>query len=323
MHDLEAKIFSVDSPLALEGLPQIFSVGMALQSDKLAYDYLFSKLAPLAIDACVQKIPGQKDFSTGDTIDKALGELDKLTDKYRLTLEMNEDFKSEKMKYFAVTGHTQNKELALTIIANKPKSKRLGVMAAVVIDTALFGKLMTDVMGSNPFKSVPSLSNLKLVASVSTSDFALPTGVTLPSPFSDNKEIKAGFCFDGLVQKPSSCRNSDGGNDSVCTLLKKVMAKTGGVLGLSGCMAPNGISLTVKVLNVRFNADVLMPQASLFFKTALSPKPSAVIGGSVTLSVKMPQLVTFFGTAYVKQKGVQSLLGLGLGELLSMPVLCP
>ena len=308
---LKGKVLSVDSPLALVNLPQTFAVGMAESSDKLCYDYLFSKLAPMAVDACVQKIPGLEGFSIGDATGKAFGQLDKLTDKYNLTLEMKQDFESDTTKYFAVTGHTQNKELSLTVLGNKPASGSFGVMASIVIDTKLFGELMIGMMGSNPFDSVLALSNLNLAAYVSTSDFSMPNGVTLPDPFSETTQIKTGFCFDGVAHEPATCQTGNG-NDSVCALLKDAMRRTGGALGLGGCVGPQGVSLAVKVLNTRFNENVLMTTADIFFKTAIAP-PSASIGGSAVLAVKMPELVTFFGTVYVKQQGMPSLLGLGLG----------
>lgn len=184
--------------------------------------------------------------------------------------------------------------------------KQTGVLAAVVIDTTVFGNLIKGVLGSNPFKTVAILSNMQVSAYVSTADFLLPDPVTLPAPFDATRNIKRGFCFDGRLGNPTTpC-----GKDPICNMAKSELNK-GTALTVQGCMDKDDVSLMIGVVDIKLSKSATLRTAGLTF-TAVSSPPSVAFGAEATLDVVMEDPVTFNGKLYLKQSAAMSLLGFSL-----------
>ena len=184
--------------------------------------------------------------------------------------------------------------------------KQTGVLAAVVIDTVVFGNLIKGVLGSNPFETMAILSNMQVSAYVSNADFSLPDPVTLPAPFDSTRNIKRGFCFDGRIGNPTiSC-----GEDPICSLAKSELDE-GTSLTVQGCMDKDDVSLMIGVADIKLSKSATLRTAGLTY-TAVSSPLSVAFGAEATLDVVMEDPVTFNGKLYLKQSGALSLLGFSL-----------
>ena len=303
MFDVRDRSITMDEPIDSETLPQIFSLGQPKNSSEMLYSYKFSKVLPLAVEAYNEAVGGSLDCGS---ISDNLGFLDDLMDKFPLSLTMNADLLDEDLKYFAVQGTTEDNALGVTFLVNRQKvngEQKTGVLAAVVLDTSVFGDLIDEVIGFNPFETVAILSNIQVSAYVSTSDFELPDPVTLPAPFEATRQIKSGFCFDGRLGRPTkTC------SDPVCEYVTGVM-DDGFQLTLAGCIGDGSVDLLIGVSNIIISDTVTLRTAGLTYTSDASDQ-SMSFGAMAVLDVVMEDVVTFKGSLYLKQKAALTLLGL-------------
>ena len=228
-------------------------------------------------------------------------------DKFPLSLQMHSDFVDDKLKYFAVSGATEDGYVGVTILVNQQTvsgKKTVSLLAAVMVNTAVFGDLIKEAIGANPFKALPILSNIQVSAYVSSADFMLPDPVSLPAPFESTRSIKRGFCFDGRIGRPTT----ECGADVVCTLAQSAMTSDDGALTLQGCVDVEDVSLVFGVADVKLTKTVTLRNAGLEY-TATSVPPSVSFGATATLDVVMEDVVTFNGKLYLAQSGPATLMG--------------
>ena len=207
-------------------------------------------------------------------------------------------------------GTTEDNALGVTFLVNRQTASgatTTGVLAAVVLDTSVFGELIDGVIGFNPFETVAILSNIQVSAYVSTAAFELPDPVTLPAPFEATRQIKKGFCFDGRLGSPTKeC------SDPVCEYVKGVM-DDGFQLTLRGCIDTDSVDLLIGVSNIIITDSITLRTAGLTFSSVAVP-PSVSFGAEAVLDVVMEDVVTFSGSLYLKQEGPLPLLGLSFAS---------
>ena len=110
-------------------------------------------------------------------------------------------------------------------------SHQPAVAAAITLDTAGFGEFLKALTGSNPFDTHPLFDNINVGVTVASQTTALPDGVSLPAPLSSTT-IKEGFCFDGVIAKPSDC-----GKSAPCQFVTKhLLESSSSELIMKGCI---------------------------------------------------------------------------------------
>ena len=152
-----------------------------------------------------------------------------------------------------------------------------GAMAAMSVTAPLMSALCTNLFGSDPFKSIPLLSNLKIAALVSSTQMDFLAGAALAAPFDAVTGVPgAGVCVEALV---GGVDRAVCAGDTLCQLFnpghgkKSMGGEEEASLSLKGCMTSHVNDFFIGLGVIYINKNTQLVDAGLKFKQHLKSVP--------------------------------------------------
>ena len=246
------------------------------ESPAISVDMDFVQALKFATSAFCEAVPSSKDvveLAVRNVILGPVRKLNKVLLSPGMTSWLSVTVKSSfgQFPFFVVTGtHGSGSSIVVQLTPD-------GAMAAMSVTAPLMTALCTNLFGSDPFKSIPLLSNLKIAALVSSTQMDFLAGAALAAPFDAVTGVPgAGVCVEALV---GGVDRAVCAGDTLCQLFnpghgkKSMGGEEEASLSLKGCITSVSNEFFIVLGVIYINKNTQLVDASLKFKQHLKSVP--------------------------------------------------